>query len=86
MASQRLSVRFLCSVALSLTIFGGRAHAQLITGDESIFAKFNPFHSSEEPRQLDVPELCHQLDCLSEKLRDDGLVVVKQPDVLARLE
>src|SRR5208337_2915518 len=33
---------------------------------------------------LTVSELCKRLDCIAEQLRDDGLVVVKQPDVFSQ--
>jgi hypothetical protein len=84
MAALRAVVRYLPCVALALITLGEPAHAQLITGNDSLLGKLNLFHSSDEPRQLDVPELCHRLDHLSEELRDDGLVVFKQPDVFSQ--
>lgn len=41
------------------------------------------FHDGEETG-VPLIELCKRLDCLAEQLRDDGLVVMKQPDVFSQ--
>jgi hypothetical protein len=60
------------------------ARAQLITGGESLLEKLNPFKTFDPSQPVDVLDLCKQLDCVSEKLRNDGLIVVKQPDVFGQ--
>jgi hypothetical protein len=60
------------------------ARAQLITGGESLIEKYNPFRQADASASMTVPDLCHRLDCVSEKLRNDGLVVMKRPDVFSQ--
>ncbi len=58
--------------------------AQLATGRDSIIGNHNPFHSFDPAQPVTVSELCKRLDCIAEELRDDGLVMVKQPDVFSQ--
>jgi hypothetical protein len=67
-----------------LLLTAGAAGAQSLAGEDSLINRFNPFRTGDSAAPLDIPELCKRLDRLSEKLRDDGLVVVKQPDVFSQ--
>jgi len=72
---------------LVLTVAGilvTRAEAQLITSDDNLLDKFNELFPIDHSRPLTIPELCHRLDCLAEAMRDDGLIVLKQPDVFSQ--
>ncbi len=60
------------------------AHAQLITGGESLIEKYNPFRQTDLSEPLTVLELSKRLDCIGEKMRNDGLVVIKRPDVFSQ--
>jgi hypothetical protein len=60
------------------------AQAQLITGGESLIEKYNPFRHLDPGEPVSVIDLSNRLDCISEKLRNDGLVVIKQPDVFSQ--
>ena len=74
-------------VILALAVwvaFCGSAGAQRVTGGESIIGKLNPFRPLDPSQPVTVSELCKRLDCIAEQLRDDGLVVVKQPDVFSQ--
>ena len=62
--------------------FEGRA--QLITGGESLIDKYNPFQTFDPSEPVSVIDLSKRLDCISEKLRNDGLVAIKQPDVFSQ--
>ena len=84
MAVKRFRFSRLASVAFVVISLTSHARAQLIIGNDSLIGKLNPFHVSTLSQPVDVPVLCKQLDCLSERLRDDGLVVVKQPDVFSQ--
>ncbi len=80
-------LRRTCLVALvfaAIATSSVPAHAQLITGGDSLFGKLNPFQSFDPSQPIDVITLSKRIDCLSEKLRDDGLIVVKQPDVFGQ--
>ena len=77
-------VRFVISVLALWAAFCGSAGAQLITGGDSVIGKLNPFHPFDPSQPVAVWELCKRLDCVAEELRDDGLVVVKQPDVFSQ--
>ena len=57
----------------------GPAHAQ-----PSLMARLNPFRPFDPSAPLTVPELCKKIDGLSEELRDDGLILLKQPDVFSQ--
>ena len=46
--------------------------------------RLNPFRLLDPSRPVTVDELCKRLDCVAEKLRDEGLVVIKQPDVFSQ--
>jgi hypothetical protein len=52
--------------------------------DQNILTKLNPFRPFDPSIPLTVPELCKRLDCLTEDLRDDGLILLKQPDVYSQ--
>jgi hypothetical protein len=71
-------------VVIAWSVLGGLARAQLITGGESVIGQLNPFHPFDPSEPKTVGELCHRLDCIAEELRNDGLVVVKQPDVFSQ--
>ena len=62
---------------------GVRAEAQSSLKDDFI-DKFNSFLPIDHSRPMTISELCHRLDCLNDELRDDGLVVLKQPDVFSQ--
>jgi hypothetical protein len=62
---------------------GVRAEAQS-TLREGLIDKFNSFLPIDHSRPMTISELCCRLDCLNDELRDDGLVVVKQPDVFSQ--
>ena len=64
--------------------FCSSTRAQLVTGGDSIIGYRNPFHSFDPAQPMTVAELCKRLDCIAEELRDDGLVMVKQPDVFSQ--
>jgi hypothetical protein len=74
-------------VILVLAVIGalsGRAEAQLITGDDGLITKLNRLRPFDSSQPVTVSDLCHRLDCLAEELRDNGLIVVKQPDVFSQ--
>jgi hypothetical protein len=74
-------------VILMLAIAGTlcvRVEAQLITGNESLVDKFNALLPIDHSRPMTIAELCHRLDCLNDALRNDGLIVLKQPDVFSQ--
>ena len=54
-----------------------RAHDRML-------AKLNPFRHFDPSQPVTVSELCWRLDCLTEELRDDGLILLKQPDVFSQ--
>src|SRR5271157_2318580 len=64
--------------------FFSPARAQRTAGGESVIDKLNPFRPVDPSVPVTVSELCKRLDCIAEQLRDDGLVVVKQPDVFSQ--
>ncbi len=51
---------------------------------EGLVDRFNAFFPLDHSRPMTVSELCCRLDCIAEELRDDGLVLVKQPDVFSQ--
>ena len=71
-------------ILVAWATLGGLAEAQLVTGGESIVGKLNPFNPFDPSQPVTVVEICKRLDCIAEQLRDDGLVVVKQPDVFSQ--
>ena len=82
-----MDVRRACLILLALLacpVLCRSARAQLVTGGDSIFVKLNPFRPFDPSQPVSVSELCKRLDCVAEELRDDGLVVVKQPDVFSQ--
>ncbi|MDG3002414.1 hypothetical protein [Paludisphaera mucosa] len=71
---------------LLMAIVAGAARdvrAQHLTGPDGLVERVNPFRF-DPSRPLTVAELCKRLDFLAEQLRDDGLVVIKQPDVFSQ--
>ena len=46
--------------------------------------RLNPFRAVDPSRPVTVDELCKRLDHVAEKLRDEGLIVIKQPDVFSQ--
>ncbi len=71
-------------IAVAITgVIASRVEAQS-TITESLVDKFNSLLPLDHSRELTVSELCCRLDCLAEKLRDDGLVLIKQPDVFSQ--
>jgi hypothetical protein len=64
-------------------ILGIRAEAQS-TLTEGLIDKFNAFLPIDHSRPMTISELCCRLDCLNDALRNDGLVVLKQPDVFSQ--
>ncbi|MGO9601519.1 MAG: hypothetical protein ACLP7Q_26365 [Isosphaeraceae bacterium] len=46
--------------------------------------RLNPFHALDPTRPVTVAELCCRLDCVADKLRNEGLVAIKQPDVFSQ--
>ena len=77
-------VRLVVSVLVASLALCGTAGAQLITGGDSVIEQLNPFHPFDPSQPVTVSELCKRLDCVAEELRDDGLVVVKEPDVFSQ--
>ena len=77
-------LRFLLGVAAITAALGVPVRAQLISGHESLIAKHNPFRPFDSSQPVTVAELCKWIDCVGEELRDDGLVVMKQPDVFSQ--
>jgi hypothetical protein len=72
-------------LVLAVTIaLSAPAKAQIFTGGDGLVDKFNALLPFDHSRPLTVPELCHRIDCLAEEMRDDGLVIVKQPDVFSQ--
>ena len=61
------------------------ACAQLITGGDSLIERYNPFRQVDPSVPVTVIELSKRLDCISDKLRNDGLVVTKRPDVFSQV-
>jgi hypothetical protein len=61
-------------------VLSAQARAQATVGEELI-DRFNAIFPVDHSRPMTVSELCCRLDGLAEKLRDDGLVLIKQPDV-----
>jgi hypothetical protein len=78
---RRLRTRILLLAIVAA--LGARADAQSTITD-GLVDKFNAFLPLDHSRSMTISELCHRLDCLAEELRDDGLVVVKQPDVFSQ--
>ncbi len=80
---------FLCRfrhIFLMLLIAGAlgiRAEAQSPLRD-GLVNKFNSFLPIDHSRPMTIAELCHRLDCINDELRNDGLVVLKQPDVFSQ--
>ncbi len=75
------------AVMIVLAVWAGLyrpASAQLVTGGDSVIGNLNLFHPSDSSQPVTVSELCKRLDCIAGQLRDDGLVMVKQPDVFSQ--
>jgi hypothetical protein len=70
-------------VAAIAVALGAQAGAQATIHEEMV-DRFNAFFPIDQSRPMTVSELCCRLDCIAEKLRDDGLVMVKQPDVFSQ--
>ncbi len=51
---------------------------------DSLLAKLNPFRHFDPSQPISVSELCWRLDCLTEELRNDGMILLKQPDVFSQ--
>lgn len=51
---------------------------------ESLVDRFNAFFPIDHSKPMTVSELCCRLDCLTEELRDKGLVLIKSPDVFSQ--
>jgi hypothetical protein len=64
-------------------VMGARAEAQQNMG-EGLVDRFNAFFPIDPSRHMTVSELCCRLDCIAEELRDDGLVLIKSPDVFSQ--
>ena len=62
----------------------GHAVPGAIYEEESWFDRINPFREVDLSRPVTVAELCRRLDHVTERLRDDGLIVMKQPDVFSQ--
>ncbi len=60
-----------------------RVEAQTNIGEELI-DRFNSLFPVDHSRPMTVSELCCRLDCITEELRDKGMVLVKQPDVFSQ--
>ena len=76
-------VRLILVVVAIVGALGVRAEAQTTITD-SLIDKFNAFLPLNHDLPMTVPELCHRLDCLAEEMRDDGLIIMKQPDVFSQ--
>lgn len=70
-------------VAAIAGMLGARAEAQA-TFRQEVVDRFNAFFPVDHSRPMTVSELCCRLDCIAEELRDDGLVLLKQPDVFSQ--
>lgn len=47
--------------------------------------RLNPFHSTPDPTSpLPLSEIANEIDRVSDAIRDDGVVVIKQPDVYSQ--
>jgi hypothetical protein len=72
------------AVILALTgASTGIARAQSEGGDENFLHRLNPFRPYDPTRPVTVTELGKRLDHLGDQIRNDGLIVVKQPDVFS---
>jgi hypothetical protein len=77
-------VRLVVLFLLACASLGRTAEAQRLIDGQSIIDHLNPFHSLDPAHPVTVSGLCKRLDCVAEELRDDGLIVVKQPDVFSQ--
>ena len=69
---------------LTTGLLGASGQAQIIIGNDSLIDRFSAAFPIDLSRPLTVSEVCHRLDCISDELRDDGLIVLKQPDVFSQ--
>ena len=82
-----MSRRCFRQLFLTLVVTGAlatRGEAQPITGSDSLLDRVHACLSIDHSRPMTISELCHRLDSLGEELRDDGLIVLKQPDVFSQ--
>ncbi len=77
------SLRRVLLVAAITGALSAQAVAQATLGEE-IVDQFNAIFPIDKSREMTVSELCCRLDSLTEKLRNNGLVLVKQPDVFSQ--
>ena len=81
MPNERL--RQILLVAALTGSLSAEAAAQATIGEE-IVDQFNAIFPIDHTREMTVSELCCRLDILAKKLRYDGMVLVKQPDVFSQ--
>ena len=77
-------LRYLLSLFVVTAAIASPVHAQLISKHGNVADKFNALFPVDHTRPMTVTELCYRLDCLAEEMRDDGLIVLKQPDVFSQ--
>ncbi|QEH32457.1 hypothetical protein OJF2_09280 [Aquisphaera giovannonii] len=82
MSLRRLATDACLLIALAAAS-AGAAHGQYLTGEDGLIERYNPF-KFDPSRPLTVSELCKRIDSLTESLRNDGLVAIKQPDVFSQ--
>ncbi len=72
-------------LVIALTVsMGIAARAQQTPVREGLIQRMNPFRADGPEQPVSVIDISNRLDHLSESLRDDGLVVVKRPDVFSQ--
>jgi hypothetical protein len=69
---------------LAIAVVPAQAQQHVTIEDESWLEWLNPFKPNNPNQPVSIPELCKRLDCVAERMRDDGLVVLKQPDVFSQ--
>jgi hypothetical protein len=79
-------LRWVCLLLVVVLGFCSRAGAQSqeFESADGLMAKFSSLFPIDHSQPMSVPELCHRIDCLAEEMRDDGLIVMKQPDVFSQ--
>lgn len=78
------SVSLTCAAFALLFALRSPVYGQEAEENESIFAKLNFFRPFDPSKPVTVAELSHRLDHIVEEMRDDGLVIIKQPDTFSQ--
>jgi hypothetical protein len=80
-------LRRTCYLAVFLALgsaLAPSAPGQLITGNDSLLDKLSVFWPFDPTQPVTVIDVSKRLDFIAEKLRDAGLIVLKQPDVFSQ--